>query len=227
MYLAEPDPRHHDRDRAHVPLADIGPAHGGESDRRRGPALRPRRSRGKVVLVSFVFTTLQRHLPADLRRDGAMPRRPEKPRVCGGRRSSSSRSRSTPSTTRPSPEDYADIYRANPNSWHFLTGPPGRCDRVDRAWGMWAKRTGGRARSPVAPSSCRPEGPPAPRSTASNSSRPRPWSRTFGASSTRRRCAQTPAGRCIGARHDADPARSARRDRPCPPPATSARASCS
>ena len=35
--------------------------------------------------------------------------------------------------------EYARIFDADPNAWHFLTGPPDAVAKVIAAWGMWVK----------------------------------------------------------------------------------------
>ena len=120
-------------------LADIGPAP--EIDLV-DSGLRPfslGSLRGKVVLVSFVYTTCNGSCPAttagldrvrrSLRDEGLWGRSVEFVSI-------------TLDPTRDSPEvlaRYARLYRAEPDSWHFLTGSPGRVAGVIASWDMWAR----------------------------------------------------------------------------------------
>jgi protein SCO1/2 len=120
-------------------LADIGPAPPVRlTDSERRPFSLDE-LRGKVVLVSFVYTTCNGSCPATtsgldrarraLRNEGLWGRSVEFVSI-------------TLDPTRDTPEAlaaYAKIYRAEPKSWHFLTGTPERVAEVIASWDMWAK----------------------------------------------------------------------------------------
>ena len=120
-------------------LADIGPAPSVELTDSEKQPFSLESLRGKVVLVSFVYTTCNGSCPATtskldrarraLREEGLWGRSVEFVSI-------------TLDPTRDSPEAlaaYAKIYRAEPKSWHFLTGSPERVAEVIASWDMWAK----------------------------------------------------------------------------------------
>jgi protein SCO1/2 len=121
------------------PLADIGPAPEVDLVDAQGRPFRLAGLRGKAVVVSFVFTTCNGTCPlttAGLDR----VRRALKARRLWGKRVdfvsiSLDPARDTPDVLR----RYAAAYRAEPERWHFLTGPPDRVGAVLRAWDMWAR----------------------------------------------------------------------------------------
>lgn len=96
--------------------------------------------RGKVLLVSFVFTTCNGTCPATTHRlsqvQEALHRR-------GLLKSGDVRLvsitldpvRDTPAVLR----DYMKLYDADPATWTFLTGTKPTVERVIAAWGMWAR----------------------------------------------------------------------------------------
>jgi protein SCO1 len=120
-------------------LADIGPAPPVrliDSERR---PFSLDSLRGKVVLVSFLYTTCNGSCPAtasrldrvrrDLREGGLWGRSVEFVSI------SLDPGRDTPEAL----ANYAKIYRAEPKTWHFLTGEPARVAEVIGSWDMWAK----------------------------------------------------------------------------------------
>jgi protein SCO1/2 len=127
---AEPAPR----------LAVIRPAPDFTLTTQDGGTLSVAELRGRVLLVSFVFTTCNGSCPATTHRMGriqeALARR-------GLTREGRVRllsitldpARDTPAVLR----DYARLYDADTASWTFLTGPRERVDKVISAWGMWAR----------------------------------------------------------------------------------------
>jgi protein SCO1/2 len=98
--------------------------------------------RGKVWLVSFVFTTCTGSCPETTLRMSLIQRELQKRgliRPCQVRLLSI-----TLDPERDRPEvlrDYMQAYRADPAVWSFLTGPPEQVRKVIAGWGMWAKRT--------------------------------------------------------------------------------------
>jgi protein SCO1/2 len=100
--------------------------------------------KGKVWLVSFIFTTCTGTCPEttlrlslvqrELRKRGLFPR--------GDIRLLSI----TLDPKRDRPEvlrDYQRLHEADPEDWHFLTGPAETIQKVLAAWGMWARPTAG------------------------------------------------------------------------------------
>ena len=120
-------------------LADIGPAPPVELVDAAGHPFALADLGGKAVLVSFIYTTCNGTCPATtatldrarraLRDAGLWGRRVEFVSI-------------TLDSARDTPEAlaaYARAYRADPRSWHFLTGPPTDVARVIAAWDMWAR----------------------------------------------------------------------------------------
>ena len=120
-------------------LASIGPSPPVElvdSDRQ---AFSLESLRGKVVLVSFLYTTCNGSCPLTASRLDRVRRSLREQGLWG-------RSVVFVSITldplRDTPEvlaRYARNYRAEPKTWHFLTGSPERVNRVIDSWDMWAK----------------------------------------------------------------------------------------
>ena len=96
--------------------------------------------RGKVVLVSFVFTTCNGTCPATTHRLSAVA---QKLREQGLFQGDAVRlvsitldpARDTPAALR----RYMQLYDADPAHWTFLTGSPKQVARVIAGWGMWAR----------------------------------------------------------------------------------------
>jgi len=96
--------------------------------------------KGKVLLVSFVFTTCNGSCPATTHRMGQVQQAlKERGLLKGGRVRLLSITldpvRDTPEVLR----RYMKLYDADPASWTFLTGSRQRVEKVIAAWGMWAK----------------------------------------------------------------------------------------
>jgi protein SCO1/2 len=96
--------------------------------------------KGKVYLVSFVFTTCNGSCPATTHR---MEQIQEGLKEKGLLKVSKVRLLSiTLDPARDTPEvlrGYMKLYDADPASWRFLTGKPEEVNKVIGAWGMWAK----------------------------------------------------------------------------------------
>jgi protein SCO1/2 len=105
-----------------------------------GAALRLSDLRGKIVLVSFVFTTCNGSCPATTHRMG---RAADLLREKGLFEDDAVRllsitldpERDTPDTLK----RYMHLYDADPAHWTFLTGPADRVGKVLADWDMWAK----------------------------------------------------------------------------------------
>lgn len=96
--------------------------------------------RGKVLLVSFVFTTCSGSCPATTHRMGQVQ---QELKTRGLLKSDRVRLLSiTLDPARDTPQvlaNYMRLYDADPASWTFLTGPVEAVQKTIAAWGMWAK----------------------------------------------------------------------------------------
>ncbi len=105
-----------------------------------GTPLRMRDLQGKVVLVSFIFTTCNGTCPATTHR---MAQLQDTLKARGLSREGRVHlvsitldpARDTPEVLR----NYMRLYDADLQSWSFLTGPPEQVARTIAAWGMWAR----------------------------------------------------------------------------------------
>jgi protein SCO1/2 len=96
--------------------------------------------RGKVVLVSFVFTTCNGSCPATTHRMSQVAQaladqgllKDDRVRLLS---ITLDPARDTPEALR----KYMKVYDADPAHWTFLTGSREQVDKVHAAWGMWAK----------------------------------------------------------------------------------------
>jgi protein SCO1/2 len=98
--------------------------------------------KGKVLLVSFVFTTCNGTCPATTHRMGQVQ---ETLKKRGLLKDDHVRLLSiTLDPARDTPDAlkrYAKLYDADTASWSFLTGPPDNVTKIITAWGMWVKPT--------------------------------------------------------------------------------------
>jgi protein SCO1/2 len=95
--------------------------------------------RGKVVVVSFVYTTCNGVCPATTQTLRGIQQALQEAKLWG---SSVQFVSITLDPTRDTPEvlkRYAELFGAEPAGWRFLTGPPHKVEAVIAAWGMWAK----------------------------------------------------------------------------------------
>jgi protein SCO1/2 len=96
--------------------------------------------KGKILLVSFIFTTCNGTCPATTHR---MTQIQEELKTRGLLKDDRVRLlsisldpvRDTPEVLR----GYMKLYDADPAHWTFLTGPPEKVTEVIKAWGMWAR----------------------------------------------------------------------------------------
>ncbi|HEV3021629.1 MAG TPA: SCO family protein, partial [Pirellulales bacterium] len=95
--------------------------------------------RGKVVLVSFIFTTCNGTCPATTHRMAKLhqecARRPELKDAVQFLSISLDPARDTPEALR----GYMRLYEIDGGNWAFLTGTSKEVQPVLAAWGMWAK----------------------------------------------------------------------------------------
>ena len=105
-----------------------------------GTALKAADFDGKVVLVSFIFTTCNGSCPATTHR---MEKVHSELKTRGLLKNDRVRLLSiTLDPQRDTPQklhDYMELYDADPKSWTFLTGSKKTIDPVLDAFGMWAK----------------------------------------------------------------------------------------
>ncbi len=121
------------------PLADIGPAPRTVLVDSAGKPFDLSALKGKVVVVSFVYTTCSGVCPATtqsmvgvrtaLKEAGLWGHSVEFVSITLDPR------RDTPEVLR----TYAKAFRVDDPAWHFLTGPADEVQSVIRDWGMWVK----------------------------------------------------------------------------------------
>ena len=121
-------------------LPIIGPAPAFALESSRGPRVALADLRGKVLAVTFVFTTCTDSCPiltAKLAEIGRALGSDFGPRIAFVAISVDPLN-DTPARLR----DYAAAHRADAPGWYFLTGAPGEIDVVLRGYGAYAKKTG-------------------------------------------------------------------------------------
>ena len=96
--------------------------------------------KGKVLLVSFIFTTCNGSCPATTHRMGLVQRELQARGLLKEDRVrlvsiTLDPKRDTPEVLR----GYMRLYDADPTSWSFLTGAPDEVAKVVAAWKMWAR----------------------------------------------------------------------------------------
>ncbi len=122
-------------------LADIGPSPPVELVDQQGRPFSLDGLRGKVVLVSFIYTSCGGTCPLTTAALDRSRRALKDAGLWGSRVEFVS---ITLDPARDTPEAlarYARAYRAEPEAWHFLTGEPGAVGRVVASWDMWARAT--------------------------------------------------------------------------------------
>jgi protein SCO1/2 len=130
MTAAEPKPS---------PLADIGPAPATILIDSAGKPFDLASRRGKVVLVSFVYTTCTGVCPGTTQALARIQETLQEAKVWA---TSVEFVSITLDPARDTPEilhRYARLFRADPTAWHFLTGSQDQVESVIAAWGMWVK----------------------------------------------------------------------------------------
>jgi protein SCO1/2 len=105
-----------------------------------GAPLRLADLRGKVLLVSFIFTTCNGTCPATTHRLGQVQQELKTRGLLANDRVrlvsiTLDPARDTPEVLK----RYQRLYDADPAVWHFLTGPPEQVAKIIAAWGMWVK----------------------------------------------------------------------------------------
>ncbi len=121
------------------PLADIGPAPRTVLIDENGKPFDLASRKGKVVLVSFVYTTCTGVCPGTTQAIVRIQNTLKEAKLWGQSVEFVSITldpkRDTPEVLR----QYARLFRADPSAWHFLTGPPEKVQSVITDWGMWVK----------------------------------------------------------------------------------------
>jgi protein SCO1/2 len=121
-------------------LADIGPAPRTVLVGSDGKPFDLSKLRGKVVLVSFVYTTCNGTCPLTTQAlVGAQKKLKEAllwEKSVEFVSITLDPKRDTPRVLR----DYASLFKADPAAWHFLTESPAKVNDVIKAWDMWVKR---------------------------------------------------------------------------------------
>jgi protein SCO1/2 len=120
-------------------LADIGPAPRTVLVDSKGRGFDLAQLRGKIVLVSFVYTTCTGVCPATTQTLVGIQHALREAKLWGNPVEFVS---ITLDPKRDTPEilnRYARLFGADPAAWHYLTGEPAQVDSVIKAWGMWVK----------------------------------------------------------------------------------------
>jgi protein SCO1/2 len=121
------------------PLADIGPAPRTTLIDENGRAFDLASRKGKVVLVSFVYTTCTGVCPGTTQAIVRIQNRLKEAKLWGDSVEFVSitldPARDTPEVLR----RYARLFGADTAAWHFLTGPPDQVQAIIASWGMWVK----------------------------------------------------------------------------------------
>jgi len=120
-------------------LADIGPAPRTVLVDANGRPFDLTKLRGKVVLVSFVYTTCNGVCPATTQTLVRIQHALENARLW---KNSVEFVSITLDPKRDTPDvlsRYARLFGTDPAAWHFLTGEPAQVGPVIKAWGMWVK----------------------------------------------------------------------------------------
>ena len=120
-------------------LADIGPAPRTVLINSHKEPFDLEKLRGKVVLVSFVYTTCNGVCPLTTQALAGVRKKLETAKLWGKSVEFVSitldPARDTPKVL----DDYAKLWHADVASWHFLTGAPADVAKVIKAWDMWVK----------------------------------------------------------------------------------------
>jgi protein SCO1/2 len=121
-------------------LAVIRPAPEFELTTQDGNRLRSADLHGKVLLISFIFTTCNGTCPATTHRMSQTQAELKKAGLLKDDRVrllsiSLDPARDTPEVLK----GYMQLYDADPASWTFLTGSKSEIEHTLAAWGMWAK----------------------------------------------------------------------------------------
>jgi len=121
------------------PLADIGPAPRTALVDSAGKPFELSSLKGRVVVVSFVYTTCTGACPATTQAMAGVRNALKEAKLWGTSVEFVSISLDPRRDTAEVLRRYAKLFRADDPAWHFLTGPPDSVHSVIRDWGMWVK----------------------------------------------------------------------------------------
>jgi protein SCO1 len=121
------------------PLADIGPAPPVELIDSESRPFSLGSLRDKVVVVSFIYTTCNGSCPMTTSALDRVRRRLQDEGLWGRSVEFVSITLDPEHDTPEALARYAKVYRADPKSWHFVTGPPDRVAKVIASWDMWVR----------------------------------------------------------------------------------------
>ena len=120
-------------------LANIGPAPAVSLTDQSGRAFTLGSTQGKAVLVGFVYTTCGGVCPATTHAMYCCQQALKDAGLWGKNVEFVSISLDPAKDTPEVLANYAKVFGADLNAWHFLTGPPGDVSKVVADWGMWAR----------------------------------------------------------------------------------------
>jgi protein SCO1/2 len=120
-------------------LADIGPAPATVLVDSASKSFDLASLRGKVVLVSFVYTTCNGVCPATTQTLHRLQKKLEEAKLWGTSVEFLSITLDPKRDTAVVLSRYARLFGADLAAWHFLTGPPAQVESVLKSWGMWVK----------------------------------------------------------------------------------------
>jgi protein SCO1/2 len=121
------------------PLADIGPAPRTILEDSSGKPFDLSSLKGKVVLVSFVYTTCTGVCPGTTQAMVRIERALKDEGLWGTSVEFVAITLDPERDTAEVLRQYAKLFRADDAAWHFLTGPPEKVRAVIADWGMWVK----------------------------------------------------------------------------------------
>jgi protein SCO1 len=121
------------------PLADIGPAPRTVLVDSGGKPFDLSALKGKVVVVSFVYTTCTGVCPATTQAMVGVRNALKEAHLWGTSVEFVSITLDPRRDTAEVLHQYAKLFRADDPAWHFLTGPVDEVHSVIRDWGMWVK----------------------------------------------------------------------------------------
>jgi protein SCO1 len=124
---------------ASSPLADIGPAPRTVLVDSAGKPFDLASLKGKVVLVSFVYTTCTGVCPGTTQAMVRVKNALKEANLWGTSVAFVSITLDPGRDTADVLGRYAKLFRADDPAWHFLTGPPADVASVIADWGMWVK----------------------------------------------------------------------------------------
>jgi protein SCO1/2 len=120
-------------------LADIGPAPRTVLIDAGGRPFDLASLKGKVVLVSFVYTTCTGTCPGTTQAMVQVRKALEEAHLWGDSVAFVSITLDPRRDTAETLRQYARVFRADDPAWHFLTGPNDKVSAVIADWGMWVK----------------------------------------------------------------------------------------